>query len=90
MYTNIMLVLILIDVQYLQNVVFGIEKGSNGQNHFLSDSHHLIKKSTTHENFQFPAVGGDWGDSSPLPLNAIWKTLLSNGGRRGEAPQKHF
>ena len=28
-----MLVLILTDVQYLQNVVFSLEKGSDGQNH---------------------------------------------------------
>ena len=27
-----MLIFILIDVQYLQNVVFSFEKGSNGQN----------------------------------------------------------
>ena len=35
-----MLILILIDVQYLQNVVFSFEKGLNVQNHSLSDSHH--------------------------------------------------
>ena len=33
-----MLILVLIDVQYLQNVVFCFEKGSNGQNHSSSDS----------------------------------------------------
>ena len=37
-----MLILILIDVQYLQNVVFSFEKGSNGQNHSSSGSHHHI------------------------------------------------
>ena len=38
-----MLILILIDVQYLQKAVFSFEKGSNDQNHF-SDSHHPVKK----------------------------------------------
>ena len=37
-----MLTLVLIDVQYIQNVVFSFKKGSNGQNHSSSDSHHLI------------------------------------------------
>ena len=36
-------ILILIDVQYLQNVVFSIEKSLNGQSHPSSDSHHQIK-----------------------------------------------
>ena len=40
-----MLILILIVVQYLQNVVFSFEKGSNGQKYSSSGSHHLIKKS---------------------------------------------
>ena len=31
--------LILIDVHYLQNVVFSFEKGSNSQIHYFSDSH---------------------------------------------------
>ena len=34
-----MLIVILVDVQYLQNGVFSFEKGWNGQNHSLSDSH---------------------------------------------------
>ena len=37
-----MLVVVLIDVQYIQNVVVSFEKGSNGQNHSSSDSHHPI------------------------------------------------
>ena len=36
-----MLILILIDVQYLQNVVFSFAKGSNCQNHSSSDFHPL-------------------------------------------------
>ena len=38
--TQVMLILILIDVQYLHNVIFSFEKGLNGQNHSSSDSHH--------------------------------------------------
>ena len=56
-----MLILILLDVQYLQNAVFSFEKGSNRQNH-PSGSHQLVKKSPP-QNFRFP------------PLTAIWKTL---------------
>ena len=55
-----MLVLILINVQYLQKVVFSFEKGLNAQNH-SSGSHHLIKKSDRHprppqQNFRFPSL----------------------------------
>ena len=39
-----MLILVLIDVQYLRNVVFSFEKGLNGQIYSSSDSHYLIKK----------------------------------------------
>ena len=45
-----MLTLILIDLQYEQNIVFNFEKGSNGQNHSSSDSHNTTKKSTQ-QNF---------------------------------------
>ena len=38
--TQVMLILILIDVQYLQNVIFSFEKGLNGQNYSSSGSHH--------------------------------------------------
>ena len=43
--TQIMLILILIDVQYQQNAIFSFEKFSIRQNHSSSGSHHLIKKS---------------------------------------------
>ena len=64
-----MLILILIDVQYLQNVDFSFEKGSNGQSNSSSDIHHPLKESPP-ANFPFPPV-----EDFPLPLNAIWKTL---------------
>ena len=38
-----MLILILIDVQYLQNVISSFDEGSKGQNHSLPDSYHPIK-----------------------------------------------
>ena len=57
-----MLILTLIDVQYLENVVFTFAKGSNGQIYSSSDSHHPTKKTPV----KF---------SIPPPLNAIWKTL---------------
>ena len=37
-----MLILILIDVQYLQKVVFSFEKGLDGQNHSSSGPNHLM------------------------------------------------
>ena len=43
LYTQVKLILISINVQFLQNVVFNFEKGPNGQNHSFSGSHHLIK-----------------------------------------------
>ena len=51
LYTQVMLILILINVQYLQNVVFSFEGGSNGQNHSSSGSHHLIKKFPSQQHF---------------------------------------
>ena len=41
-----MLILILINVQYLQNSAFSLEKNLNGQNYSLSDPHHSIEKFT--------------------------------------------
>ena len=60
-----MVILILIDVQYLQKVVLSFEKDLNDQNHSSSGSRHPIK---------IPPSGGD---SPHPPLNAIWKTLPS-------------
>ena len=56
LYTKIMLILILIDVQYLQKVVFSFEKGSNDQNHSSSGSHHPIKN-PPQQNFKLPSTG---------------------------------
>ena len=39
---QVMLILILIDIQYLQNVAFNFVKGLNGQNPCSSNSHYLI------------------------------------------------
>ena len=46
-----MLILILMDVQYLQNVVFTTGRGLNNQSHSLSGSHHMIKKVPTQQSF---------------------------------------
>ena len=56
-----MLSLILIHVQYLQNVVFSFGEGSNGQNYSSSDTHLLIK-------FFIYKIS--------LTLKSVWKTLL--------------
>ena len=61
-----MLILILIDVQYLQNIVFNFQKSSNGQNHYSSVFHHPIKKKAG----KFPILP-TW-QYFPTP----WKTLL--------------
>ena len=69
-----MITLILINVQYLQNVVFSFENGLNRQNYSTSDSRHLIEKSTPRQNFPLPSTGGNF----PLLLNVIGKTLSSS------------
>ena len=58
-----MLILILINVQYLQNVAFSFEKGWNGQIHSFLDSHHPIKKNPPPAKFLILPY---WGDS-PTP-----------------------
>ena len=46
LHTQVILILVLIDVQYLQNVVFKFKIGSNGQNHSSLDFHHPVKNFT--------------------------------------------
>ena len=62
LHMQVMLIVISINVQYLQNVVFSFEKGSSGQNYSLPDSHHPIEKPT-------------WQISHPPTLNTIWKIM---------------
>ena len=69
LYTQIMLLLILIDFQYLQNVVLSFEKDWNAQNHSLSDSHLLMKKSPA---AKFPIVI----PKISLLFRVIWKFLV--------------
>ena len=64
LYTQVILILIFIDVNYSQKADFSFEKGLNGHNHSSSGSNHLVKKST-------PSKISDY----PPHLNAIWKTL---------------
>ena len=68
-----MLLLILINVQYLQNVVFSFERGSYSQNHSLSNSHYFMKKFPK-QNFPFPPLGG----FPPYSLKLLENT--DNGG----------
>ena len=69
LYTQFMLILILIDVHYLQNIVFNFEKCSNGQNHSSSSSHHHINKIPSSKISYSSPLGG----VSSI-LNTIWKT----------------
>ena len=71
-HTQITQILILINVQYLQNVVFSFEKGSTSQTHSFSDSYHPIKKIFPLQNFPFPPMAGR---ISPTHY-AICKTLV--------------
>ena len=67
LYKQVMLIWILIDVQYLQNIVFSFEKGSNGQNHSLSDSHPRRKKSPS------KISNSPFWSGIPLPLTLFGK-----------------
>ena len=58
--------LILVDVQYLRNVVFCFEKGLNGQKHSSSDFKHPVEKSPP-AKFLIPP---NWGNFPPV-INAI-------------------
>ena len=57
--TQIMLILILIDVQYSQNAVFSFGKFSNCQNRSSSGSHHLVRKSPTSDHDFFTQSQGN-------------------------------
>ena len=46
-----MLILILLEIQYSQNVDFSFEKGSNGQNHSPSDSYSPDRRILPQLNF---------------------------------------
>ena len=63
-----MLIMILINVQYLHSVVFSFKKGWNGEIHSFSDSYHPIYLKKT--KFSIPPTGGN----SPS-LSNTWKIL---------------
>ena len=69
-----MLVLILIDVQYLHNVVFSLEKDLNGQNCSSSGSHRPIKKNLSQQNFPFIPY---WGRLPPPPYCYLQNHVLT-------------
>ena len=65
--TQLMLILILTNVQYLQNAVFSFEQSLNRQNHSSSGSQHLVKKIPPAKFLITPA---------PLPLfGNFWLTM---------------
>ena len=59
-----MLILILIDFQFLHNVAFSFEKDSNGQNHSSSGSHHPINNSPQYNSI--PPAGESLENLSAL------------------------
>ena len=67
-----MLTLILIDDQYVQNVVLSFEKSSNGQNDSLSDSHHSTKK-FPQQNFPFPPTISKPLNCPLAPKENFWR-----------------
>ena len=67
--TQVILILVLIDVQYSQRVIFSIEKGPIGQNYSSSGSHCLVKKSSP-AKFPIPPTSYHYLESpSPSPLS---------------------
>ena len=68
-----MLVLILTDVKYLQNVAFSFEKSWNSRNH-SSNSHQFIKIPSVAKFIIMPPPQSE-GEILPLTCNAIWKTM---------------
>ena len=62
LYTQVMLTLILIKVQYLQKMVLNFVKGSKGQSHSSSASHYPLEELSGEDCFRL--------------FNAIWKILM--------------
>ena len=71
-----MLILILIDVLYLQNVAFSFEKGLNVQNRSSSGSHLLMKKSYPLTLFGKPCYVSDLSKLETLLYKTHNKVLL--------------
>ena len=63
-----MLMLILIDVQYLQNTNFSFEKGLNGQISVFLPQVPPPNKKSPHQNFSFPRTVGRDIPRHPLML----------------------
>ena len=66
--TQVILILVLIDIQYSQKAIFSFEEGSIDQNNSSSGSHHLIKKSSPAKYLICPL------EIPPL-ITTIWKTM---------------
>ena len=74
-----MLILILVDIQYLQSVVFGFKKGSDSQNHSRSDSH-LPDRKLSDSKISYPP---------PPPSTQRYYKTLSNVVRSPIKPKKN-
>ena len=71
-----MLILILINVQYLQIVVFSLKKGLNVQKQSSSDSHQSMKEPLSSQKIYHSSPYNNFWFSHSTPYsNAIWKTL---------------
>ena len=70
LYTQVMPIVILLDVEYSRNVVFSFERGLNDQRHSSSDSHHPIKKSP---KAKFHIHLPYWVEFHPYPLTLFGK-----------------
>ena len=78
LFTQVILISGLTDVQYSQNDIFYFKNGLNDQIHSSSDAYHLTKKSTPNKNSHSPSTREDF---LPSLLNAIWKTVISDISR---------
>ena len=74
LYIPVMLILISINVQCLQNVLFSFEKGSNSQDHSSSDSHNPIKI------FLYSKICNctNLGEFPPTPEHYLLKTWIAH------------
>ena len=73
LYTQVMLIKILIDVQYLQKADFSFENGLNSQNYSFSGAHHRPPIKI----FPPSRISHSHWETSPAPLlNNIWKTVI--------------
>ena len=84
---QVMLILILVDVQYSQNVV-SFEKGSNVQNNSPSDSCSPNRKILPQQNFLFPPFDHQFSQRNKAAKRA--GKIKVGGGRGGRVGWKNL